>query len=331
MAKAIFIILLATLSVSAQNLSDLTHYKFNRELTVKVTHNGWQTHHYTRSSSFITDDTGSLIEQRVKSKGKLPFTVSSKDWLRPDGILIPSPKNAVPKQWTPFRAFSTSVGEVKEVPFPVPVRSYAYGCYWVYGGEQDDTCLKLEATYHSYREFGSRLTVKEVDGEELKPIIGTYMPKRAPEVVYPTWKHGSTVGVVIVGFSEKEIAAIQLAIDGWNALGLIKFEIRSSGELRVIREETLKGSGLDSYFLGVSDGTILESGTMAIDPKVKDSKALISHASHELGHSLGMSDCNDCKSIMRRPFRGVNGTNGYLSPTDVDLVALGLKVVSKRE
>lgn len=332
MAKTIFIILLATLSVSAQP-EHLTHYSFKRDLTITTKDNGKVIARLTRASTFVLNDQGERIEVDIKQFGKLPtdklpHPFTEDDWKLLAGVQLISSAAVKPSRWHLFPGVVTEWGEVSGLDFKVPLWTKSRHGYWL---GKHDLVYDLEAVYHSFRPFGARVTVKDIDGEELKPIIGTYIPKGAPEVVYPTWKHGSTVGVVIVGFSENEIAAIQSAIDGWNALGLVRFEIRPSGELKVIREETLKASGLDSYFLGVSDGTTLESGTIAIDPRVKDSQALISHTSHELGHSLGFSDCKNCQSIMRRPYKGVNKANGYLSPTDVDIAALGLKVVSKRE
>jgi hypothetical protein len=136
------------------------------------------------------------------------------------------------------------------------------------------------------------------------------------------------------GFTDAEIAAMSQAIDTWNeALGEINSDITfeivgitnqnitARNTLVVKRVESLKDRRLAEIQPYVQSSTnTLTRAVISVSSWVKDLKAFTSMLNHEMGHSLGLSDCVGCKrgSTVMAAFRGKNKDNSIFSPSRCD-------------
>jgi hypothetical protein len=166
--------------------------------------------------------------------------------------------------------------------------------------------------------------------------------KTSPESRGWHWKDGSRVRVFFLkgSFTESESKALSIAINNWNsALGEIDSHVSflSSGErdnisaagepsVTIFRGTPRKSERLGEIkFHSVSNGAV--HLTVTISPVVTELKALTSLLTHEIGHSLGLSDCYECKrgTTAMSAFKGDNEGNNVFAPSECDkyVVAAG--------
>ena len=178
---------------------------------------------------------------------------------------------------------------------------------------------------HSYdfKKFFSTVEVKEV-GEA--PEFSSYVSKGAPEITLPSWARGATIKVTIEGFTAEEQIAIRRGVEAWN-IGIVKFTFEGEGlPLIIKRGDVGKILGLTdrtplAYFNPWVDGTTVLSAEIVLDHRLTNLEAIQSAVAHEMGHGLSLSDCKQCKSVMKAEV-GVNKSSGYLGPSPVDLKAI---------
>jgi len=135
-------------------------------------------------------------------------------------------------------------------------------------------------------------------------------------------------------FNDSEIAAMTAAINGWNdALREINSDITFSVEgftdqivkthntVTVKRVQGFEGKRLAEIqpFHSSSTNTLVRA-EINVGPTIKDLKVFTSMMNHELGHSLGLSDCPDCErgSTAMASFRGKNKDNKLYAPSRCD-------------
>lgn len=154
--------------------------------------------------------------------------------------------------------------------------------------------------------------------------VSTGVPIGAPSYSPPMWLIGSNVSVSIdsTGFTSEQVGAIQRALDAWNMVAPVQFKlVGAEGQIR-IRRATQELLVAQAYTEKLSVGDVLISAQVFINPFVRSADAMQSTLAHELGHTLGLSDCTSCKSIMTAKSKGAGRSNGYSGPTAVDVEVL---------
>jgi hypothetical protein len=160
--------------------------------------------------------------------------------------------------------------------------------------------------------------------------------KTSTTVNYWRWASNAQVKIYFLNgnFNEAEIAAMTQAVNNWNnALHEINSEVRfeiagltdkivtSRHTITVRRVDKFEGKRLaeiQPYVM--SNNNLLSRAEINVGPTIKDLKALTSMMNHELGHSLGLSDCLGCQrgSTAMARFRGKNKDNKLFSPSRCD-------------
>lgn len=165
--------------------------------------------------------------------------------------------------------------------------------------------------------------------------------KTSTEALGWRWKPATRVRIYYLknNFSAAETEAFSRAVNNWNkALREIDSRVVFSieGERESVTEDNasvtvLRGipKGKDRVgqlrFYSMSNGVMRAS--MTLSPSVTDLNALTSLMIHELGHSLGLADCYECKrgTTAMSAFKGDNKGNDVYEPSECDkyVVAAG--------
>ena len=155
------------------------------------------------------------------------------------------------------------------------------------------------------------------------------------------WRPNTRVNIYYLkdNFSVAETEAFSRAVNNWNgALKEIDSRIRfiNGGERESVVEDdasvtVLRGvpKGKDRLgqlrFYSMSNGVM--RATMIISPVVTDLNALTSLMTHEIGHSLGLADCYECRrgTTAMSAFKDENKGNDVYEPSECDkyVVAAG--------
>jgi hypothetical protein len=155
------------------------------------------------------------------------------------------------------------------------------------------------------------------------------------------WRPSTRVNIYYLkgNFSVAETEAFSRAVNNWNgALTEIDSRIRfiNGGERESVVEDdasvtVLRGvpKGKDRLgqlrFYSMSNGVM--RATMIISPVVTDLNALTSLMTHEIGHSLGLADCYECRrgTTAMSAFKDENKGNDVYEPSECDkyVVAAG--------
>lgn len=155
------------------------------------------------------------------------------------------------------------------------------------------------------------------------------------------WQPRSHVRVYYLksSFSVVEEEALSRAVNSWNkALRETDsgISLTTAGERASVSEENATLTVLRAVPKGkdrvgqiklysMSNGT--ESALLIISPAVADLDALTSLMTHEIGHTLGLADCYECKrgTTTMAAFRSDNKGNDVFEPSECDkyLVATG--------
>ena len=165
--------------------------------------------------------------------------------------------------------------------------------------------------------------------------------KTSTEALGWRWNPSSRVKIYYLknNFSLMEREAFSRAVDNWNrALGEIDSRIAFTlaGERETVADDdasvtVLRGipKGKDRLgqlrFYTMSNGVM--RATIIISPDVTDLNALTSLMTHEIGHSLGLADCYECRrgTTAMAAFKEKNKGNDVYQPSDCDkyVVAAG--------
>jgi predicted Zn-dependent protease len=155
------------------------------------------------------------------------------------------------------------------------------------------------------------------------------------------WKPNETVRVYYLKktFSAAETEALTRAVQNWNnALKEIDSRIvfRMGGERESVVEDNasitvLRGIPRGRDRVGEIKHYSMSNGVdymlVIINPEITDPNALTSLMTHELGHSLGLGDCYECRrgTTAMAAFRDNNKGNEVYQPSECDkyVVAAG--------
>jgi hypothetical protein len=165
--------------------------------------------------------------------------------------------------------------------------------------------------------------------------------KTSTEAIGWRWKPNTRVRIYYLkdNFNPAETEAFSRAVNNWNvALAEMDSSVVfiKGGERDGVAEEdasitVLRGipKGKDRLgqlrFYSMSNG--VRRATMIISPVVTDLNALTSLMAHEIGHSLGLADCYECRrgTTAMSAFKDENKGNDVYAPSECDkyVVALG--------
>jgi hypothetical protein len=150
------------------------------------------------------------------------------------------------------------------------------------------------------------------------------------------WSPNSQVKIYFLrgNFNEAETAALSQAVHNWNAAlkeinSDISFVIAGATEQIVKERHTVTVKRVDELAgrrvaeirpFYSSQTNALFRAEISVGPTIKNLKALTSMMNHELGHSLGLSDCSGCEkgSTAMANFRGKNKDNKLFQPSQCD-------------
>ena len=157
------------------------------------------------------------------------------------------------------------------------------------------------------------------------------------------WKPGTRVRIQYVrdNFNAEEVAAMSRAVENWNAalvdtnsdvvFSISEDEADNRKGARILVERGVP-RGRDRVgelrLHSVFNGSV--SLSLTISPVVTDLEALTSLMTHEIGHSLGLADCYECRrgTTAMSAFKSKNKGNEVFQPSECDLyvVAAGYSV-----
>jgi predicted Zn-dependent protease len=153
-----------------------------------------------------------------------------------------------------------------------------------------------------------------------------------------TWRWPKNTRVTVRAsqnqFTASELDLIRRAIDNWNrTLQSISVDVQFSfagesdgitskdGDITITRGSTYQNQRhLAEIYPVFRSATELSSASITIDKGVKNSEVLTSVITHELGHSLGMQDCAQCRrgTTIMSLYRGRNQNNDTDAPSACD-------------
>jgi hypothetical protein len=155
------------------------------------------------------------------------------------------------------------------------------------------------------------------------------------------WKPDTRVRVYYLknNFSPAETEAFSRAINNWNK-ALREIDSRVVFMIAGERESVIEDNASVTVLRGIPKGKdrvgqlriyTMSNGvmraTMILSPAVTDLNALTSLMTHELGHSLGLADCYECKrgTTAMSAFKESNKGNDVYEPSECDkyVVAAG--------
>jgi predicted Zn-dependent protease len=186
------------------------------------------------------------------------------------------------------------------------------------------------------------MAVKTGDGDAATMPKQCRPGKTSTEALGWHWKPGTRVRIYYLknNFSQVETEAFTRAVNNWNA-ALKEINSRivfiAAGERENASEDNATISvqrgiprGKDRVgqlrFYSMSNGVMRAS--LIISPGVTELNALTSLMIHELGHSLGLADCYECRrgTTAMAAFKDMNKGNDVYEPSECDkyVVAAGL-------
>jgi hypothetical protein len=141
------------------------------------------------------------------------------------------------------------------------------------------------------------------------------------------WPLGDVKVYVAPGFTADQQVAIQHAMASWRPVNFVYAGttdqiVKDEYSLTITRAnitDPTRYAFLHTMTYPVSN--YIRYAYIELDNRTVDPNVVQAMVAHELGHSLGLSDCLKCKSIMST-FPGVNKTNGLHGPTADDQQAV---------
>ena len=162
---------------------------------------------------------------------------------------------------------------------------------------------------------------------------------RAPAIGFWTWAQGAHVKVYIriPDFTPGEIPYLLAPLQTWDAAheqsgSGVRFEYQGTvlepmlcvncltiQRGKVFAKTARHAAELQAFSL--QSNQVITYASIVIDPVISNLEALTFMMAHELGHSVGLFDCNSCrqKSSVMTKFKIVNVSNGLEGPTACDL------------
>ncbi len=166
--------------------------------------------------------------------------------------------------------------------------------------------------------------------------------KTSPRALGWRWKPGTHVNVYYLknNFSGPEREALTQAVNNWNdalreidahVLFVINGESESVAKADEASIMVIRGVPREQERLGEIRFSSVSSGAVhlvaVMGPLITDPRALQSLMTHEVGHSLGLADCYECRraTTAMAAFKDVNKGNDVYAPSGCDkyIVAAG--------
>lgn len=200
---------------------------------------------------------------------------------------------------------------------------------------------------------GTRAEVRTT-GDASRPgrVVASRMPqqcqprKTSPEALRWRWKPSTSVSIDYLknNFSELEKEALSRAVYNWNEAltdseSRVTFVVRAESDVPVTDSagiEVARGIPRGGERVGEIRFQSIVNGMMrlrmTVSPVVTDLNALTSLMTHELGHSLGLADCYECRrgTTAMAAFKSKNKGNDVYEPSECDkyVVAAGYALQS---
>src|SRR5258706_16423124 len=157
-----------------------------------------------------------------------------------------------------------------------------------------------------------------------------------------TWPANSHVNIYLrePDFSAEYVSAVELAIGNWDAAavengsnvhfsfrGLTRETTSADGDLTIIRGDVYNSKIKHLAVLqahSLKSNQLIDYAVVIVDSRVKNPEVLTNIVVHELGHSLGLLDCNSCsrKGTAMSLLKTANESNGIEGPTACDKIAV---------
>jgi hypothetical protein len=273
-------------------------------------------------------------------------------WVDPVSFQIVKIKGVVePRGKQRFPVFETWREPVND-SFTFPVRTLADD---VLHFPEGDVHYRIKVNYHEYKLFGSKVTITDVDEEASTTVPPDPKPVRkagkqevcvtnrtAPPVSSYHWAPDAAVKVYLVRnmFTVEQRAALLETLKTWTVAGGeanagITFTYAGETDslvncrscLTLTRREVYKNDGSHySFFnpLSSEQGRILLSAWIDLDFATTNPRALQGFVAHELGHGMGLWDCETCKHkrTLMNGFPDINKDNGLIAPSTCDVETL---------
>lgn len=228
---------------------------------------------------------------------------------------------------------------------------------------EGDVHYRIKVNYYDYKLFGSKVTITDIDEGPSASSAPTITPKaqdnqelcvtnrNAPPVSSYHWPADADVKVYLVRnmFTAEQREALLEALKTWTTAGEetdAGVKLTYAGEtaglmncrscLTVTRREVYKNDGRHySFFnpLSSEEGRVLLSAWIDLDFATTNPHALQGFVAHELGHGMGLWDCETCKKkrTIMNGFPGINKDNGLIGPSRCDLETLKSVYVRERQ
>jgi hypothetical protein len=281
-------------------------------------------------------------------------------WVEPINFQIVKIKGVVePRGKQRFPVFETWREPINGA-FAFPIRTEADD---VLHFPEGDVHYRIKVNYYDYKLFGSKVTITDVDEAQSSSLTPTTSPKpksnqevcvtnrSAPPVSPYHWAVDAEVKVYLVRnmFTSEQRGAVLEALKTWTMAGNetdagVKFTyagetaglVNCRSCLTVTRRDVYKNDGSHySFFnpLSSEEGRVLLSAWIDLDFATTDPRALQGFVAHELGHGMGLWDCETCKKkrTLMNGFPGINKDNGLIAPSRCDLETLKTVYVRERQ
>jgi hypothetical protein len=164
--------------------------------------------------------------------------------------------------------------------------------------------------------------------------------RTAAPIGFWTWPANSKVNIYLrePDFSAAEIPAVRTAVENWDVsaaengsqvhftmLGLTRETKTGPGDMTLIRGHVYDSKVRHLALLraqSLKSNQLIDYALVIVDFRVKSLEVLTNVMAHEIGHSLGLLDCPQCKgdSTAMALLDGGDNSNGIEGPTACDKV-----------
>jgi len=166
--------------------------------------------------------------------------------------------------------------------------------------------------------------------------------RTAAPIGFWTWPANSHINIYLrePDFSSDYLSAVKLAVENWDAAAVengsnVRFSFRGltretttvDNDLTIIRGDVYDKKIKHLAVLqahSFKSNRLIDYALVIVDSRVKNPEVLTNIVVHELGHSLGLLDCNSCsrKGTAMSLLKTANESNGIEGPTACDKIAV---------